>query len=56
MRCYADINTRKSSELYNAYLVDKTINENVENASSDQDTPVSIATQVKKVYSILARK
>ena len=54
--CYADINTRKSSELYNAYLIAKTISQNVENASNDHDTPESKDEQVKQVYSMLKSK
>ena len=56
IRSYADITAKKSSEHYNAYLIANKINQNVEDASADQDRPTSKAKQVEKVYSMLARK
>ena len=53
---YADIEARKASEIYNAYLIGKTIHDNVEKESDDQDTPESKENQREEVYKMLRSK
>lgn len=56
MLMYADINTRKACEVYNAYLVAKTIHDNVENASNGHATPEIKKAKIKAMYAMLAGK